>query len=180
MRRLLVPITLLALTVAACGDDSGGAGGSASNNTTSTGPSSSARTCGADDVKVTGAIGAKPTVTLPDGCNPPTQLVTKDLVTGTGAPLTNGQSAQVQYDLYTWSDHQEVDASWNNGGQPFTVTPVGQAAVIDGWNEGLPGMKKGGRRLLIIPPDKGYGAGGNGIKPNETLVFVVDLVAFSG
>ena len=82
------------------------------------------------------------------------------------------------YDLVTWSDKQEVDSSWMHQPlQPFTVQPVGQAPVIQGWNDGLVGQKQGGRRLLIIPPDKGYGPQGNqGIKGNETLVFVVDAV----
>jgi peptidylprolyl isomerase len=177
VRRLLVAVSLLALAVTACGSDTGGSG--SSPRAASSTSAAATRTCGADDVKVSGPAGQQPTVTLPDGCTPPTTLVSKDLTPGNGAPLHVGQTALVHYDLYTWSDHQELDTSWR-GGQPFTVSPVGHAAVIDGWNEGLPGMKKGGRRLLIIPPDKGYGPGGNGVKPNETLVFVVDLLQITG
>lgn len=171
MRRLLVPITLAALVATACGGNSGSGGRAASTT--------SARS-GSCDVAVSDTTGQKPTVTIPDGCDPPTSLVSKDIVTGTGQTLTAGQTAIVQYDLYAWSDHKQIDSSWDRG-QPFPVTNVGQAAVIDGWNEGLPGMRQGGRRLLIIPPDKGYGPkGADPIKPNETLVFVVDLLQVSG
>jgi peptidylprolyl isomerase len=133
------------------------------------------RTCTADDVAVGGAPGSKPTITIPDSCTPPAQLLTKDLVTGTGPELNDGGSMQAHYDLVTWSDKQELDSSWSRGA-PFPLENVGHASVIDGWNEGLLGMKQGGRRLLVVPPDKGYGAGGHGIKPGETLVFVVDAV----
>jgi peptidylprolyl isomerase len=89
--------------------------------------------------------------------------------------VTEGASMQAHYDLVTWSDEQELDSSWSRG-EPLPLEDVGHASVIDGWNEGLVGMKQGGRRLLVVPPDKGYGEGGNGIKPGETLVFVVDAV----
>jgi peptidylprolyl isomerase len=140
-------------------------------------PSASAAlvACTADDIPVAGAPGAKPTITIPDTCAPPAQLLSKDLVAGTGPELTEGGSMQAHYDLVTWSDKRELDSSWSRG-EPFPLTNVGHASVIDGWNEGLLGMKQGGRRLLIVPPDKGYGAGGNGIRPGETLVFVVDAV----
>ena len=131
--------------------------------------------CTADDVTVGGAPGSKPTITVPDTCSPPTQLLTKDLVAGTGPEVTPGVTMQTHYLLVTWSDKQELDSSWSRG-EPFPLEDVGRAQVIDGWNEGLIGMKQGGRRLLVVPPDKGYGQGGNGIRPGETLVFVVDAV----
>jgi peptidylprolyl isomerase len=133
--------------------------------------------CTADDVQVSGAFGAKPSITIPDSCTPPAWLLTKDLTTGTGPQVKVGDAVSVYYSLITWSDKQNVDSSWAHPPlRPFTVQPVGQAQVIEGWNEGLVGAKQGGRRLLIIPPDKGYGGGDGGIKPNETLVFVVDAV----
>lgn len=131
--------------------------------------------CTDDDITVGGAPGSKPTITVPDTCSPPKELLTKDLVVGTGPEVTPGVTMQTHYDLVTWSDKQELDSSWSRGA-PFPLENVGRAQVIDGWNEGLIGMKQGGRRLLIVPPDKGYGQGGNGIKPGETLVFVVDAV----
>ena len=131
--------------------------------------------CTADDVTVTGAPGSKPTISVPETCSPPKQLLSKDLVVGTGPEVTTGVTMQTHYDLVTWSDKRELDSSWSRG-EPFPLENVGNAQVIDGWNEGLVGMKQGGRRLLVVPPDKGYGQGGNGIRPGETLVFVVDAV----
>jgi peptidylprolyl isomerase len=83
----------------------------------------------------------------------------------------------MQYVGVSWSTGEQFDASWDRGGQPFQF-PLGGGQVIAGWDDGIPGMKVGGRRILVIPPDKGYGAAGAGpdIAPNETLVFVVDLV----
>lgn len=134
--------------------------------------------CTADDVKVTGQFGSKPTVTIPDTCSAPTTLLTKDLVPGTGAAAKAGSQLQVNYDLYTWSDKVDQQNSFASGAFPLTL---GDGSVIQGWDEGLVGIKQGGRRLLIIPPDKGYGASGNqSIKPNETLVFVVDAVQVTG
>jgi peptidylprolyl isomerase len=159
----LVAAAALALPLAGCGKH---------NNT----PPASSASC---DVQVGGAAGSKPTVTVPH-CSPPTQLVTKDVIPGNGKPVAAGQTAVVQYVGLSWSDGRQFDASWDRG-QPFPVQNLGQAQVIDGWNEGLIGMKPGARRLLVIPPDKGYGASGQGpIKPNETLVFVVDLVQVTG
>lgn len=131
-------------------------------------------TCTADDITVQGAFGAKPTVTIPDTCAPPAKLVTKDLSTGTGAVVREGDTVQTDYLLVTWSDKKVLDTSFGRG--PFPVQGVGHAQVIDGWNQGLIGMKQGSRRLLIVPPDLGYGQGGNGIQPNESLVFVIDAV----
>jgi peptidylprolyl isomerase len=134
--------------------------------------------CTADDVKVTGQFGSKPTVTIPDTCAAPTTLLTKDLQSGTGAAAKAGSQLEVNYDLYTWSDKVDQQNSFASGGFPLTL---GAGSVIPGWDEGLVGIKQGGRRLLIIPPDKGYGATGNqSIKPNETLVFVVDAVTVTG
>jgi peptidylprolyl isomerase len=134
--------------------------------------------CTADDVKVTGQFGSKPTVTIPDTCSAPTTLLTKDLQPGTGAAAKDGSQLQVNYDLYTWSDKVDQQNSFATGAFPLTL---GQGTVIQGWDEGLVGIKQGGRRLLIIPPDKGYGASGNqSIKPDETLVFVVDAVKVTG
>ncbi|GAA3431148.1 FKBP-type peptidyl-prolyl cis-trans isomerase [Kutzneria kofuensis] len=168
---LVAMILATLLGAAACGGSSSAGNQPASSDAPK-------KPCTADDVQVSGAFGAKPTITVPDTCTPPTQQLSKDLTPGTGAEVKTGDAVATYYDLVTWSDKQEVDSSWaHQPFQPFTVQPVGQAQVIQGWNDGLVGMKQGGRRLLIIPPDKGYGTTGNqGIKPNETLVFVVDAV----
>jgi peptidylprolyl isomerase len=115
----------------------------------------------------------KPKIIKPSG-KPPAKLTVVDIVDGKGAAAASGDAVTVDYAGSSWSTGKEFDASWTSG-QPFPVT-LGQGAVIPGWDQGLIGMKVGGRRLLVIPPDLGYGATGSGdkIKPNETLLFVVD------
>lgn len=113
-------------------------------------------------------------MTIPEGAAP-TELVLEDLVEGTGPEATPGHRVAVHYVGVAWSDGQEFDASWNRG-EPL-VFQLGAGQVIRGWDEGIAGMKVGGRRRITIPPQFGYGARGAGgvIKPNETLVFVCDL-----
>ncbi len=98
-----------------------------------------------------------------------------DVVDGKGRAAKAGDNLVVHYVGVLYKTGKQFDASWD-GGRPFPFT-LGQGAVIPGWDQGLQGMKVGGRRLLIIPPDLAYGAQGQGsIGPNETLVFVVDLL----
>jgi peptidylprolyl isomerase len=127
----------------------------------------------AADRSPAGTAGKAPTVVVPTG-SPPTQLETADLITGTGATAKTGDSLTVQYVLATYSSRKTVQSSWTS--QPFTFTR-GQG-VIQGWDDGVVGMKVGGRRELIVPPSLGYGASspGSGIAANDTLVFVIDLV----
>ncbi|HWD09095.1 MAG TPA: FKBP-type peptidyl-prolyl cis-trans isomerase [Actinomycetota bacterium] len=117
----------------------------------------------------------KPHVTVPDG-PPPTELEVTDLVEGTGAEAAPGQTVSVQYVGVSYSNGRQFDASWDRG-QAFSF-PLGKGRVIKGWDQGVAGMKVGGRRLLVIPPHLGYGDRGAGgvIEPGETLIFVVDLV----
>jgi len=128
---------------------------------------------GADAVKVTGKLGEKPTIESAGG-EPPTELVIKDIKKGKGDPVRAGQNVSVQYTGALFNDGSPFDNSWDRG-QPFEFT-LGGGQVIPGWDQGVEGMKEGGRRLLIIPPELGYGASGQGsIPPNSTLAFVVDL-----
>ena len=121
---------------------------------------------------VTTNMGEAPTIGAPSG-TPPTTLVTEDIIVGTGAEALPTSTMTVHYTLMTWSNGALVESSWNSG-SPATF-PL--ANVIIGWQQGIPGMKVGGRRLLVIPPDIGYGASGSGpIGPNETLIFVVDAI----
>lgn len=117
-------------------------------------------------------VGA-PTVPVPT--EPVTSsLVKQDLVTGSGAPVAPGSTVTVQYIGVACSTGKIFDSSWTNG-SPATF---GLDSVIRGWTDGLPGMRAGGRRLLIIPPDQAYGPNGNGsIAPDETLIFVVDMIS---
>jgi len=118
---------------------------------------------------------SKPDVQIPDG-PPPSGLQIEDLETGGGPEATPGSTCSMQYVGVAWSTKQQFDASWDRG-QPFSFQ-LGQGMVIQGWDQGVAGMKVGGRRRLTIPPELGYGARGAGrdIKGGETLVFVVDLV----
>ena len=118
---------------------------------------------------------SKPSVDIPDG-PPPTELVVEDLSVGDGPEAVAGTTCSMQYVGVSWSTGKQFDASWDRG-QPFSFG-LGQGMVISGWDQGVAGMKVGGRRRLTIPPALGYGARGAGsaIGPNETLVFVVDLV----
>jgi peptidylprolyl isomerase len=122
------------------------------------------------------ASDAKPTVAPPAG-DPPADLLIDDLETGTGDEAQAGHDVDVHYVGVAWSTGGQFDASWDRG-QTFSFR-LGGGQVISGWDQGVQGMRVGGRRQLTIPPHLGYGAGGAGgvIKPNETLVFVVDLVA---
>ena len=124
---------------------------------------------------VTANAGEAPTITPPTGEAPAT-LETQDIIVGTGTEVLPTSTLTVHYTLMTWSNGSIVESSWS-GGQPATFPLSG---VIAGWQEGLPGAKVGGRRLLVIPADKGYGPNGSGpIGPNETLIFVVDIIAVS-
>ena len=122
-------------------------------------------------------LNTKPVITVSAGLAP-TKLEIKDLEVGTGTLVEAGDTVFVQYAGNGWATKKEFDSSWSRGAQPFEVTNVGKAPVIDGWNQGLIGMKVGGRRQLIIPPSLGYGdqAQGENIKANDTLVFVIDAV----
>ena len=121
----------------------------------------------------------KPHVYVPPGETPPAELVIEDIEVGDGAEATPGQTVEVHYVGVAWSTRKQFDASWDRN-DTFSFR-LGGGQVIKGWDEGVAGMKIGGRRRLVIPPAKGYGKQGAGgvIGPNETLVFVVDLLGLS-
>lgn len=116
----------------------------------------------------------RPTITVPGG-DAPSELVIDDQVVGDGAEAAAGVQANVDYVGVSWSTGVEFDASWNRG-EPLSFT-IGAGQVISGWDQGVAGMRVGGRRTITIPPHLGYGATGAGgvIAPNETLIFTVDL-----
>jgi peptidylprolyl isomerase len=125
----------------------------------------------AADRSPAGTAGTAPTVTVPSG-TPPTTLESADLIAGSGPGAKHGDHLTVQYVLADYASHNVLQSSWTS--QPFTLK-LGVTQLIKGWTDGLVGMKQGGRRELIIPPSLAYGAGGQGIPPNDTLVFIVDL-----
>ena len=118
----------------------------------------------------------KPVVEVPEG-DPSYQLELEDLEVGDGDEATPGKTVEVHYVGVSWSTGRQFDASWDRG-DTFKFR-LGKGQVIQGWDDGVAGMKAGGRRRITIPPMLGYGKRGAGgvIKPDETLIFVVDLVA---
>jgi peptidylprolyl isomerase len=168
-RRRLLPClaAVVGIAVAGCGSDNGGA----KTTKTATAPKAHAATA-----EPSRKLAKKPRVAKPTGPAPKT-LKTKDLVVGTGRPAKAGDQLTVQYVGVLYKNGKQFDASWDRG-QPFSFQ-LGANMVIPGWDRGLVGMKVGGRRELIIPPDLAYGAQGAppDIGPNEPLVFVIDLLA---
>jgi peptidylprolyl isomerase len=162
-----------------------GCGSSGSSSTVTVGNENSAdnslvtagetKTTAAATTPTTGALSKEPTVTPPSG-PPPAKLETKELVVGTGPEAKAGDSVTVNYVGVLYKDGKKFNASWETG-KPFTFT-LGKGEVIKGWDQGIVGMKVGGRRELIIPASLAYGAAGRppAIPKNEALVFVVDLL----
>lgn len=168
-----MPIAALAAAaVAGCGGSSKATGiqqvpsGGATGTTAATTP------------KPPPAIAKKPVVNIPKG-PAPDKLVTKDLVMGTGAAAKAGDTVTVNYVGELFKNGKEFDSSWSRN-QPASF-PLTNGGVIAGWVQGIPGMKVGGRRELIIPAKLAYGTRGNPptIPPNSPLVFVVDLLSTS-
>jgi peptidylprolyl isomerase len=126
-----------------------------------------------DGITVTGAPGEEPTITLAQDVGPADELVVADIVEGSGEPVAEGSVLTVNYVGVGQKSRKVFDSSW--GAAPATFDLGG---VIQGWQQGMVGMKPGGRRLLVIPGSLGYGSAGAGdvIGPDETLVFVVDLL----
>lgn len=117
----------------------------------------------------------RPEIDFPEG-EPPTELVLEDITVGEGEEATAGNTVSCHYVGVSHSTGEEFDASWNRG-EPLSFR-LGAGQVISGWDQGIQGMKVGGRRRITIPPHLGYGERGAGgvIKPGETLIFVVDLM----
>jgi peptidylprolyl isomerase len=179
MRRVLPVLVAAALAAAGCGGGSSDSSSSSSEQpaTAASTPASTPTARKAVDAiarHISKSLAKKPRIPAPDG-TPPLKLVARDIVKGKGRPARPGEIVRVQYVGAAWSTGQEFDSSWSRN-QAFTF-PLGAGQVIQGWDQGVVGMRPGGRRLLVIPPDLGYGAQGAGsaIGPNETLVFVIDL-----
>jgi peptidylprolyl isomerase len=167
---LLAALTSLALGLAACGDDEEEGGGSdepaAEQTTTTAAPE--------EPTEVSTNVEAKPEIGKPTG-EPPAELVKEDIVVGKGRKAKEGDTVTVHYVGVNFSTGDQFDASWDRG-EP-TQFPLQKGSLIEGWVQGMQGMRVGGRRKLVIPPALGYGEQGQppAIPPNETLVFVIDL-----
>jgi peptidylprolyl isomerase len=138
--------------------------------------SSTSSTSTTGTTPTSGPLSTEPTVTPPKG-PAPTKLVTKDLIVGTGPEAKDGDTVTVNYVGVLYKNGKVFDASWKRN-EPFTFA-LGEGKVIPGWDQGVAGMKVGGRRELIIPAPLAYGAQGSPptIPPNSALVFVVDLLS---
>jgi FKBP-type peptidyl-prolyl cis-trans isomerase len=179
--RVIALLAVAALGLGACGDDGGGgaalepaipANAATQTATTATSPSTTGKPFKLASIEVSKDTSKKPTITKPSG-DPPTKLVTKDVVVGKGTAAKAGDKLSVHY-LGALFDAKQFESSWDSG-QPFAFT-LGQGDVIAGWDQGIVGMKPGGRRLLVIPAALAYAEQGQGdIPPNSPLIFVVDL-----
>jgi len=119
----------------------------------------------------------RPKIEIPQDETPSVELQLDDIEVGDGEEALKGQTVEVHYLGVSWANGKEFDASWNRG-DTFKFK-LGMGQVIAGWEQGVAGMKVGGRRRITIPPHLAYGKRGAGgvIGPDETLVFVVDLVS---
>jgi peptidylprolyl isomerase len=178
LRFVLTLIAVVALAgLAACGDDDdGGSGGGGSGDTAQQDTGTATEPSPAEAQEALEDTSTKPVIPKPTG-SPPRKLVKEDIVKGKGRGAKEGDTVVVNYVGVNFSNGQEFDASWDTGA-PFPVQ-LGTGSVIAGWEQGLIGIKKGGRRKLTIPPELAYGAQGYppSIPPNETLVFVIDAVS---
>jgi peptidylprolyl isomerase len=173
--RAIALLAAAAVSIGACGDDEGDtATTTAAPAAAAPGTSTAAPSGKTSSLDISTDLSTKPTISKPSG-DPPKKLVVMDVVDGKGRAAKAGDNVVVHYVGALYKTGKQFEASWDSGSPyPFTL---GQGNVIAGWDQGLQGMKVGGRRLLIIPPDLAYGAQGQGsIGPNETLVFVVDLL----
>jgi peptidylprolyl isomerase len=171
VRRAALILVVSAHLLAGCG----GGGKDKSTASTAAAPAATATAPAAAGAGGAAQLQTKPKVTVPSG-KPSTKLVIKDIVKGTGAPAQSGDTVSVHYVGVSYANRKQFDASWDRH-QPFTFQ-LGGGMVIPGWDQGVVGMKVNGRRELIIPPGLGYGAQGQppAIAPNDTLVFVIDLL----
>jgi len=165
-----LPIALISLCAVLAFAGCGGSSDSSTESSESTSTSTSESTA-----KTKPAEKTKPTVTVPKGA-PPKKLVVRELEKGSGAEAKAGDEITVQYVGVDYKQGKEFDSSWSRN-EPFTFN-FGAGEVIAGWEQGIKGMKIGGRRELIVPSELGYGETGNppDIAPNEALVFVIDLL----
>lgn len=174
---MLALCAALAIAVAGCGSSSDDSSSGSSESSASTESTGSAESTGSTESSST-AEKTKPKVIVPTGVSP-NKFAFKEIEEGTGATAKAGDEVTVQYVGVGFDSEEEFDSSWSRS-EPFTF-PLGAGEVIKGWDKGVEGMKVGGRRELLIPANLAYGPAGSppSIGPNETLIFVIDLLAVS-
>ncbi len=178
-RRLLVAAAL-SLTLAACGEDTPqqtAGSGSSRSETADAAPACESRPATAEPpAEVSTDLSAAPAVPASDA-PPPCGLVTSDVVVGTGPEAVGGSAVAVRYVGGFYETGEEFDSSWSRGADETLPVTLGQGRVIPGFEQGIAGMRVGGRRIVTIPSDLAYGPQGQGPIPGgATLVFVLDLV----
>jgi len=169
---LVLGFLTLSASLTSCSLDGGSPKPESSENSSNSGnPSNEEQdmaNTGREYISVSANAGMEPTVGKPEGAAPTTLI----LIVGTGEVALVSSTLTAHYQLISWSTGEILQSSWKSQSFDFTL-----GGVIPGWQQGIPGMKVGGRRLLVIPPELAYGATGSGpIGPNETLAFVVDLI----
>jgi peptidylprolyl isomerase len=173
--RRLLAAAALALTLAACGE--GGGDPARSSGTADTAPACESRAATAEPpAGVSTDLAVAPEVPASDA-PPPCGLVTSDVVVGTGPEAVAGSPVAVKYVGAFYETGEQFDSSWRRGADETLPVTLGQGRVIPGFEQGIAGMRVGGRRVVTIPSDLGYGPQGQGPIPGgATLVFVLDLV----
>ena len=158
----------LAIAVGGCGGGGSDSSSESTGSSDSTSSGESAETASTD-------LSKKPKVTVPSGVSP-NKFAFLEIVEGDGPVAKSGDKVTVQYVGVGFETEKEFDSSWSRN-EPFSFT-LGAGEVIKGWDKGVEGMKVGGRRELLIPGNLAYGAAGSppSIGPNETLIFVIDLL----
>lgn len=167
---VVLPVTMALLTLTGCVSRTG----PAVTPAVSPLPSRSATPgeCDASDITVTGGLDEKPVVTVPTDCTPPTTLLARDLAVGDGEQAVRGSDLEVAYVMIAWTNGVVLDTTWSGDSTwPLSVANLGD----NGWRQGLLGMREGGRRLFVVPPDPDLNETGTG----DTIVYVVDAMAVS-
>jgi FKBP-type peptidyl-prolyl cis-trans isomerase len=171
---LVLALLLAGLAIAGCGSSSESSTITIGNENTADNKLVAEGDPSVPKTPTSGPLATKPTVEAGKGPKP-TKLETKEIVPGTGAEAKSGSTVYVNYVGALWSNGKEFDSSWKRN-EPFQFV-LGAGQVIKGWEQGVVGMKVGGRRELKIPPELGYGKEGTAqIPKNEALIFIVDLL----
>lgn len=170
VRRFAVAVLVLAL-LTACVNRAGPAVLPASEQPPVSSPVTGE--CDSSDITVTGELDQAPKVTVPRDCEAPTILLARDVIRGDGPQAVEGTSLEVSYVLVLWSSGTVLDSTWYAGESlPTQARDLGRGTLVRGWDEGLPGIREGGRRLIVVPP-----AQDGGEPEGDTLVYVVDALA---
>lgn len=170
---VVLPLAVGLLVLTGCVSRVGPVAAPATSVPTPPSRSSVAGECATSDIGVTGTLDEQPKVTLPTDCAAPTTLLAQDLTDGVGPQAEPGADLEISYVMVTWSDGRKLDSTWSGDDTlPLPITDLGSSTWNYGWHDGMVGMREGGRRLIVAPPDATDGQAGAG----DTLVFVVDAV----